>query len=285
MRSGLGIHSRAPFAANRLINAGCRSSKSYGDSSAIHKTGNQNTVPTQTLMKTNRIKNSRSKNHVIVSGLVTDLGEYFAVETRPGERAPSLIVPAIAVLNRLATQRAGENGTWAQLAVQREAVAYHGYPIDLTAVTGPSQPQARAISDWSYAAIAGKFDKTGCSVAGCPFHNSGDSEPGIFYCALNLSDAIIRAGYSLPSAINVNYCAHAKPRVRNADGMARVVKSKNGGAVDVSGYANRPNWKGIVYFEGGFQNATGHINLWNGTSGVHANYPNATTVWFWRLGA
>jgi hypothetical protein len=141
------------------------------------------------------------------------------------------------------------------------------------------------IPDWSYTTIAGNFLSTGCNVPGCPFHNSGNGNPEIFYCALNLSDAILRSHDTLPTAANVNYCTHPNPRVRNADGMARIVRAKNNGAIDASGWANRPAWNGIVYFEGGFQQATGHIDLWNGTAGVHANYPEATLVWFWRLAA
>jgi hypothetical protein len=156
-----------------------------------------------------------------------------------------------------------------------------------SSVPAESAPQTLFISDWSYSRILARFGTTGCTVPGCPFHDDGSGTPAIFFCALNLSDAILRAGYTLPPASNVNYCTHANPRVRNADGMARIVRAKNGGAIDVSGWANRPSWQGIVYFEGGpdLQNATGHIDLWDGTRGVHAQYPTATTIWFWRLAA
>ena len=30
--------------------------------------------------------------------------------------------------------------------------------------------------------------------------------------------------------------------------------------------------------------ATGHIDYWDGTKALHAQYPKATVVWFWRLG-
>ena len=168
--------------------------------------------------------------------------------------------------------------------------------------------------DWLYASVARLFGQNGCSISGCEFnHPMGCASANVLCCALNLSDAIVRAGYDLPKASDVNYCSHggsAPKRVRNADGCARVVRAQNGGSVDVSGWKNRPTWKGIVYFEGGLSlneiyeqltantgkkssipvdfdtvfTATGHIDLWNGTKAVHAEYPDATTIWFWRLG-
>ncbi|TGD72192.1 hypothetical protein E4634_16120 [Mangrovimicrobium sediminis] len=153
--------------------------------------------------------------------------------------------------------------------------------------------------DWKYDKVEAKFKEIGCIVSGCEFnHPQGCKSASVLCCALNLSDAVISAGYSLPSASNVNYCPHG--RVRNADGMARVTKSQNSGAIDATGWANKPSWKGIVYFEGGLalsqiydgltRNskslilATGHIDLWNGSGAVHAEYPDAATIWFWRLG-
>lgn len=144
------------------------------------------------------------------------------------------------------------------------------------------------ISDWSYQRVFERFGSSGCSLTNCYFRHSGASPSDLFYCALNLSDAILQAGYTLPSAPDVKYCdspAHANPRVRNADGLARIVRAKNGGAIDASEWRNRPAWKGIVYFEGGpdFSRASGHIDLWNGTGAVHKAYPSASVVWFWRL--
>jgi hypothetical protein len=164
--------------------------------------------------------------------------------------------------------------------------------------------------DWKYAEVLAMFGENGCSISGCSFHHpSGCASANVLCCALNLSDAVVRAGYVLPAANNVNYCNHSGAsgkRVRNADGMARVTRAQNNGQIDASTWASRPSWKGIVYFEGGlalnslyvdaartelapsdFANvftATGHIDLWDGTKGVHAQYPDATTIWFWRLG-
>lgn len=135
------------------------------------------------------------------------------------------------------------------------------------------------IVDWSWQSTFNQFGTVGCSTAGCQFHGCS----GFLCCALNLSDALMLAGYALPSASAVNYCPHG--RVRNADGMARVVNAKNGGRPDVSGWSNRPAWKGIAYFEGNLGPATGHIDLWDGTQGVHAQYPSASTIWFWEMGA
>jgi Type VI secretion system (T6SS), amidase effector protein 4 len=120
------------------------------------------------------------------------------------------------------------------------------------------------ITDWSYSRILGLFGSNGCSVPNCRYHNPGAQPPDIYYC---------------------DQPPHSSPRVRNADGMARIVKAKNGGRVDVVGWANRPRWQGIVYFEGGpdLSDATGHIDLWNGTAGVHGTYPSAEVVWFWQL--
>ena len=130
---------------------------------------------------------------------------------------------------------------------------------------------------WSWQSTRKHFGTVGCSVPGCPFHGCTE----FFCCALNLSDALIGAGYTLLGAPNVNYCPHQ--RVRNADGMARICNAQNGGRPDVSGWANRLNWKGIVYFEGNLGQATGHIDLWDGQQGAHAQYPNATTIWFWQM--
>lgn len=164
--------------------------------------------------------------------------------------------------------------------------------------------------DWNYDKVIAKFGESGCSVSGCSFsHPSGCATANVLCCALNLSDAVIQAGYDLPSATDVNYCNHSGSsgkRVRNADGMARVVRAQNGTEIDASSWANRPSWKGIVYFEGGLAlrsiydetartelapsdfsgvfRATGHIDLWNGRKGVHAQYPDATTIWFFKLG-
>jgi hypothetical protein len=148
--------------------------------------------------------------------------------------------------------------------------------------------------DWIYRNVVALFPRHGCSVASCSYHFPPDcsSQPGTFCCALNVSDALIRAGYTLPAAISVNYCNHTSSaangtnRVRNADGMSRICRQQNGGVIDVSGWASRPSWKGIVYFEGGpdLGGATGHIDFWDGASAVHTQYPTAATVWFWRLG-
>lgn len=164
--------------------------------------------------------------------------------------------------------------------------------------------------DWKYDKVVAKFGENGCSVSGCSFsHPSGCATENVLCCALNLSDAIIQAGYSLPTAKDVNYCNHSGSsgkRVRNADGMARVTRAQNGGTIDASTWVNRPSWKGIVYFEGGLTlrslydetarkelapkdfsavfRATGHIDLWDGTKGVHAQYPDSTTIWFFKLG-
>lgn len=164
--------------------------------------------------------------------------------------------------------------------------------------------------DWKYDTVSARFGEKGCSISGCSFnHPSGCAAANVLCCALNLSDAIVRAGYTLPQASNVNYCDHSGnsgKRVRNADGMARIVKAQNNGRTDASTWPNRPEWKGVVYFEGGLlltsiceelaqkkllpkdfyttPLATGHIDLWDGTKAVHAEYPNADTVWFWRLG-
>lgn len=164
--------------------------------------------------------------------------------------------------------------------------------------------------DWKYDTIAAHFGEIGCSVNECSFnHPRGCKTDSVLCCALNLSDAIIQAGYTLPLASDVNFCNHASispKRVRNADGMARTIKKQNSERIDASGWANRPAWKGIVYFEGGLslsaiseklaqENmlvneysipflATGHIDLWDGTKGVHAQYPDADIIWFWRLG-
>lgn len=139
--------------------------------------------------------------------------------------------------------------------------------------------------DWSYSRVRVLFPNDGCTHPGCNFRRA--VHPSWNFCALNLSDALLRSGYALPAAADVNTCdpAHPKPRVRNADGMARICRAKNGGAIDASGWVNRPAWNGIVFFEGNLGNVTGHIDLWDGTQGVHGNYPQATTVWFWRMGA
>ncbi|KAA0134439.1 hypothetical protein V6x_51630 [Gimesia chilikensis] len=135
---------------------------------------------------------------------------------------------------------------------------------------------------WSWSKITPFFSKYGCSVQSCVFYLPPDcsSQPGTFCCALNLSDAIIKANYSLPDASMVNYCPHG--RVRNADGMARICRVQNGGKIDVSGWDNRPSWKGIVYFEG--NEVTQHIDFWDGRQALHKSYPNASVVWFWRMG-
>lgn len=160
--------------------------------------------------------------------------------------------------------------------------------------------------DWKYSEVAKNFGEKGCSIGGCSYnHPKGCASAQVLCCALNLSNAVIEAGYKLPGAKDVNLCNHAgssQKRVRNADGMARVIRAQSGGKIGVSGWANRPNWKGIVFFEGGLAltsaydqiderkreqvglRATGHIDLWDGKKGVHAEYPDAAIVWFWQLG-
>ena len=141
---------------------------------------------------------------------------------------------------------------------------------------------ASSTREWSWSKVHPLFPTHGCSVTSCEFHRPPDcSGDAIFCCALNVSDALIRAGYSLPGAADVNYCNH--DRVRNADGMARICKKQNGGAIDASGWSQRPSWKGLVYFEGG--EVSQHIDLWDGTKAVHTQYPDADVVWFWRMGA
>jgi hypothetical protein len=134
---------------------------------------------------------------------------------------------------------------------------------------------------WSYERIFAEFGSGGCSVDGCPYNGFEGNR-----CALNLSDSIIRAGYTLPldGVAEVRTCPHTDPRVRNADGMARVLQRALG-APDASGWANRPNWKGFVYFEDApeFTEASGHVDLWDGAAGVHGTYDRAKVIWFWRL--
>lgn len=138
--------------------------------------------------------------------------------------------------------------------------------------------------DWSYSRTVAVFPRDGCAVSGCTFN--AQHHPDWNFCALNVSDALLRVGYTLPAAAQVNYCepAHAKPRVRNADGLARICRAQNNGEIDASTWAARPSWKGIVFFEGNLGPVTGHIDLWNGTDAVHTSYPHAATVWFWKLG-
>jgi hypothetical protein len=132
---------------------------------------------------------------------------------------------------------------------------------------------------WEYEKIAREFGIVGCSVPECPFHGAGNA---VLKCALNLSDAVIRANYTLPTAPNVNLCPHG--RVRNADGMARVIKKARGGP-QAQGWSNRPDWKGVVYFEDGpsLGRATGHIDLWDGSNAVHREFPDARVIWFFEL--
>jgi hypothetical protein len=141
--------------------------------------------------------------------------------------------------------------------------------------------------DWSWAKVYPKFGKGGCTTSKCPYNAVEHPGSDLFYCSLNLSEALIASGYTLPAASNVNYCDHK--RVRNADGMARICKVQNGGAIDESGWDKRPSWNGIVYFEGGpsLSNATGHIDLYDGKTktAVHTSYPDANVVWFWKMGA
>ena len=151
-----------------------------------------------------------------------------------------------------------------------------------------------SISEWSYQDLLGNFGTNGCSVKACGFHFEPSCDGLANCCALNLSDAIIRSGYTLPSASNVNFCGHAvnqtngQQRVRNADGLARICRKQNGGTIDTSTWAKRPSWKGIVFFEGGPSlsgpGITGHIDLWDGSKGVHATYSDADVVWFFKLG-
>ncbi len=158
-------------------------------------------------------------------------------------------------------------------------------PIEFGSTTLPLRRTSS--NDWSWSRLSPLFGRDGCSVAGCPYHRPPQDPPGIFYCALNLSDCILRASYSLPTADLVNYCPHG--RARNADGMARIVKNQNSGKIDHSGWDDRPAWNGIVFFAGGpsLGGATGHIDLYDGAAkdALHASYPDATTVWFWQLGA
>jgi len=136
---------------------------------------------------------------------------------------------------------------------------------------------------WSYSAAVALFPTHGCSEIACEFHLPPDcaGHSGVFCCALNLSDALMRVGYALPASTDVNYCDHG--RVRNADGMARICRKQNSGAIDASSWSNRPSWKGIVYFEGG--EVTQHIDFWDGASAVHTQYPSANVIWFWKLGS
>jgi hypothetical protein len=155
-------------------------------------------------------------------------------------------------------------------------------PSQLTQLLFPSSTQ-----DWSWAKVYPNFGRGGCIVAGCPYNSAEHPGSDLFYCALNLSQALIASGYTLPAASSVNYCAHKK--VRNADGMARICKMQNGGGIDESGWDKRPSWNGIVYFEGGpdLSNATGHIDLYDGKTkkALHESYPTANVVWFWKMGA
>ena len=74
--------------------------------------------------------------------------------------------------------------------------------------------------------------------------------------------------------------------------MAKICNLQNAGSPDIRGWDKRPNWKGIVYIEGNLVSdfashvvATGHIDLWDEKKSVHAEYPGANVVWFWKMGA
>lgn len=74
---------------------------------------------------------------------------------------------------------------------------------------------------WSYSRSISHFGTDGCSVAGCAFHGICAT---VNCCALNLSDALIQAGYTLPHiSESVNYCPHG--RVRGAADMVTVNES------------------------------------------------------------
>ncbi len=225
----------------------------------------------------------------LIEGLLRKEGALIIIESHPGECGSILILHSNNVRNLDEVESAEKLGRWAVVEYDPDATALQAHRVSLSTLKSTA-PDERLITDWSYQKIFDEFKADGCSVAGCHYHNSGAGSSNIYYCALNLSDAILRAGYSLPSATNVKYCdlpqpAHSNPRVRNADGMARIVKSKNGGRIDRSGWANRPAWKGIVFFEGGpdLTGATGHIDLWDGSDAVHKSYPTASVVWFWQL--
>jgi hypothetical protein len=139
--------------------------------------------------------------------------------------------------------------------------------------------------DWSFERLLTLFNKSGCTISGCPFRDVGGGV--LNSCALDLSDAILRSGYFLPSISEpYNKCPHVNPRVRGADIMARLTRVQNNGALDASGWANRPSWKGIVFFEepNPGNSLTGHIDLWDGSHGVHGEYSAwGGVIWFWRL--
>ncbi len=142
--------------------------------------------------------------------------------------------------------------------------------------------------DWSYERILTLFNSSGCTITGCPYRDVGGGT--INSCALDLSDAVLRASYTLPIISDpYNKCPHTNPRVRGADIMARLARAQNNATVDASGWANRPPWKGIVFFEepDPATSLTGHIDLWDGASGkgVHGTYPTwGGVIWFWKLG-
>jgi hypothetical protein len=134
----------------------------------------------------------------------------------------------------------------------------------------------------SYGKIVAHFGTTGCTVAKCPYGSTFDGNK----CALNVHDAIIKAGYRCGTSGSqwkgFPLCPHE--RMRSAQGMEELIRSLLG-APDAVGWANRPNWAGLVFFGGNFANATGHVDLWNGKDAVHTPYPNTSPTYFWKLAA
>lgn len=136
-------------------------------------------------------------------------------------------------------------------------------------------------SSADYKKIESNFNKTGCSRPNCPYGPTFNGNR----CALNLHDAIIRSGYRMGTIGNVwqgwPLCPHE--RIRAAQGMRDLIISKLG-EPNNKGWNNKPNYKGIVWFSGeNFTDATGHIDLWNGTDAVHKGYKDTNEVWFWKL--
>src|SRR5436309_1336421 len=80
------------------------------------------------------------------------------------------------------------------------------------------------------------FGKVGCSDPHCPFHQAPECTD-FFCCALNLSDALLRAGYTPPAVTGATKCPHG--RFRGAADLAKSVRAQNGGRIDASTWAGR----------------------------------------------
>jgi len=101
------------------------------------------------------------------------------------------------------------------------------------------------------------------------------------YCCVRVSHALMTAGHTItqPSDFKDKY---KRPYIIKCDTMDSYLRSKLGPPIGVSS-STAAGKRGIIFFKKRFRNATGHFDLFDGSSCAYSEYWDADDIYLWEL--